>query len=83
MFEAWVAVDGRMERVDNRKLATKEKSPRLGIARRGDKVFFMLNGEVGLEQTVRAMGSNFKVMLYGFGTTENHWDSLRVQTLRQ
>lgn len=82
-FEAWVAVDGRMERVDNRKLATKQKSPRLGVARRGDKVFFMLNGEVGLEQTVRAMGSSFKVMLYGFGTTENHWDSLRVQTLKQ
>jgi hypothetical protein len=83
MFEAWVSVDGRMERVDNRKLATKEKSPRLGVARRGDKVFFMLNGEVGLEHTVRAMPANFKVMLYGFGTTENHWDSLRVQTLKQ
>lgn len=83
MFEAWVSVDGRMERIDNRKLATKEKSPRLGIARRGEQVFFMLNGEVGLERTVRALPANFKVMLYGFGTSENHWDSLRVQTLRQ
>ena len=82
-FEAWVAVDGRMERVDNRKLATREKSPRLGIARRGDQVFFMLNGQVGLEHTVRAMPRNFKVMLYGFGTTENHWDSVSVQTLKQ
>jgi hypothetical protein len=83
MFEAWVSVDGRMERVDNRKLATKEKSPRLGIARRGEKIFFMLNREVGLEHTVRGMSPNFKVMLYGFGTSENSWDSVVVQTLRQ
>jgi hypothetical protein len=82
-FEAWVSVDGRIERVDNRQLATKEKSPRLGIARRGDKLFFMLNGQVGFEHTVRALPQNFKVMLYGFGTTENHWDSVSVQTLKR
>ena len=83
IFEAWLSVDGRMERVDNGKLATKEKSPRLGIARRGDDVFFMLNGEVGLKRTARALPASFKVMLYGFGTTENDWDSVRVQTLKQ
>lgn len=83
-FEAWVSVDGRIERVDNRGLATKEKSPKLGIARRGDKIFFMLNGQVGLEHTVRSLPANFKVMLYGFGTSENHWDSVRVvQALKQ
>ena len=82
-FEAWQSIDGKMERIDSGKLATKEKSPRLGIARRGDQVFFMLNGQVGLEHTVRAMPRNFKVMLYGFGTTENHWDSVSVQTLKQ
>lgn len=83
IFEAWVSVDGRMERVDGGKLATKEKSPRLGIARRGEQVFFMLNGEVGLERTVRGLPSNFKVMLYGFSNSENNWDSASVRTLKQ
>lgn len=83
IFEAWLSVDGRMERVDNGKLATKEKSPRLGIARRGEEIYFMLNGEVGLKRTARALPADFKVMLYGFGATENHWDSIRVQTLKQ
>ena len=83
IFEAWQSVDGRMIRVDNGKLATKEKSPRLGIARRGEKVYFMLNREVGLESTVRGLSTNFKVMLYGFGSSENDWDSIAVQTLKQ
>ena len=83
IFEAWQSVDGRMIRVDNGKLATKEKTPKLGIARRGDKIFFMLNREVGLESTIRGVPSNFKVMLYGFGSSENHWDSIAVQTLKQ
>ena len=82
-FEAWQNVDGRMMKVDNGKLATKEKSPRLGIARRNEKIFFMLNGQVGLEREVRGVSANFKVMLYGFGTTENSWDSIMVQTLKQ
>ncbi|MCM3872463.1 MAG: hypothetical protein ND895_17400 [Pyrinomonadaceae bacterium] len=83
IFEAWQCVDGRMIRVDNGKLATKEKTPKLGIARRGDKVYFMLNREVGLETTIRGVSSNFKVMLYGFGSSENNWDSIAVQTLKQ
>jgi hypothetical protein len=83
IFEAWQSVDGRMTRVDNGKLATREKTPRLGIARRGEKVFFMLNREVGLESTVRGVSANFKVMLYGFGNSENNWDSVAVQTLKQ
>jgi hypothetical protein len=83
IFEAWQSVDGRMERVDNGKLATKEKTPRLGIARRGEKLYFMLNREVGLESTIRAGSSNFRVMLYGFGSSENSWDSVAVQTLKQ
>lgn len=83
IFEAWKCVEGRMIRVDNGKLATKEKTPRLGIARRGEKVFFMLNGEVGLESTIRGVSPNFKVMVYGFGSSENEWDSVAVQTLKQ
>lgn len=82
-LEAHVSADGRMERVDNRKLAFREKLPRLGIARRGETVFFMVNGKVGLEHTVRGLSQNFKVMLYGFGSTENNWDSVSVQTLKQ
>lgn len=83
IFEAWVSVDGRMERVDGGKLATKEKAPRLGVARRGDQIYFMLNREVGLERTVRGLPPNFKVMLYGFSNSENNWDSARVQSLKQ
>jgi hypothetical protein len=83
IFEAWQSVDGRMTRVDNGKLATKEKTPKLGIARRGEKIFFMLNREVGLESTIRGASPNFKIMLYGFGTSENDWDFVAVQTIKQ
>lgn len=83
IFEAWAMIDGRSERLDNQKLGTKEKSPRLGIARRGDQIYFMLNQQVGLERTVRGLSPNFKVMVYGFGSTENHWDAVHVQTLKQ
>lgn len=83
ILEAWQTVDGRARRVDNGKLATKEKTPKLGIARRGEKIFFMLNREIGLESTVRGVSLNFKVMLYGFGNSENNWDSVGVQTLKQ
>ncbi|PWT91509.1 MAG: hypothetical protein C5B55_07985 [Blastocatellia bacterium] len=79
-FEAWAMIDGKSERLDNRKLGTKEKTPHMGIARRGDQIFFMLNREVGLQQNIRNLPSNFKVMLYGFGSTENNWDSIYVQT---
>ena len=83
IFEAWVSVDGRMERIDNRQLATMAKSLWLGIGRRGDQVFLMVNDKVALERNVRGLPSNFKVMLYGFGTTETNWDSISVQTLKQ
>ena len=83
LFEAWVSVDGRMERIDNRKLATKAKSLWLGIGRRGDQLFLMVNDKVALEHTQRGMPSTFKVMLYGYGTTENDWDAVSVQTLKQ
>jgi hypothetical protein len=82
-LEAWVSRDGRMERVDKGNRATKEKSPRLGIVRLGETVLFMLNGEEGLRHTVRGLPSGFKVMLYGFGTTENNWDFVSVKTLKQ
>ncbi|HEU4390816.1 MAG TPA: hypothetical protein VFV34_23630 [Blastocatellia bacterium] len=83
IFEAWHSFEGKLERLDNGKLATKEKNPRLGIGRRGDQVFFMLNREVGLERTLRGLPASFKVMLYGYGSSENNWDSVYVQTLKQ
>jgi len=83
IFEAWLSVDGRMERIDNRQLATKAKTLWLGIGRRGEQIFLMVNDKVALERTVRGLSSNFKVMLYGFGTTENSWDSISVQTQKQ
>ena len=82
-FEAWQSIDGKMTKVDNGNRATKEKNPRLGIARKDDKIFFMLNGQTGVESTVRGVSQNFKVMLYGFGSTENSWDSVSVQTLKK
>lgn len=83
ILEAWQSIDGRMTRIDNRNLATKEKAPQLGIARRGEKIYFMINREVGLESTLRGLPLSFKVMLYGFGSSENNWESVAVQTMKQ
>lgn len=82
-FEAWSIVDGRGERLDNRNLATKEKNPTLSIARKGDDFFFALNGQVGLQKTVKNMPRSFRVMLYGFSSSENNWDSVRVVIPKQ
>jgi hypothetical protein len=83
IFEAWLVVDGRSERIDNRQLATKVKSLWLGVGRRGDQIFLMVNDKVALERQVRGLASNFKVMVYGFGTTETSWDAVSVQTMKQ
>ena len=85
-FEAWSVVDGRGERLDNRKLGTKLKNPVLAVVRRGDEFLFVLNSregkaedaQVGLTATIKNMPKSFTVMLYGFGTSENNWDSARV-----
>jgi len=81
-FEAWSVLDGRGERLDNRKLATKTANPTLGIVRRGDVFMFMLNGQMGLEKTLKKRPREFHVMLYGFGSSENNWDSVRVVTAK-
>lgn len=81
-FEAWSVLDGRGERLDNRKLATKIANPTLGIVRRGDVFMFMLNGQAGLEKTLKKRPRDFHVMLYGFGSSENHWDSVRIVTAK-
>ena len=90
-FEAWSIVDGQGERLDNRKLGTKIKNPVLGIVRRGDEFLFVLNGpdsppqdaQVGLTRTLKNLPRTFRVMLYGFGSSENDWDAVRVVTIKQ
>jgi hypothetical protein len=77
-FEAWSVIDGRGERLDNRNLATKTPKPTLAIVRRKDEFLFILNGQVGLTKTIKRMPRAFHVMLYGYGTSENNWDSARV-----
>ncbi|HVG35092.1 MAG TPA: hypothetical protein VM911_18640 [Pyrinomonadaceae bacterium] len=77
-FEAWSVVDGKGERLDNRKLGTKDAQPTISIARKGDDYFFALNGEVGMQKSIRNMPRAFRVMLYGYGSSENDWDSVRI-----
>jgi hypothetical protein len=81
-LEAWAVVDGAGERLDNRTLGTKLKNPTLGIVRRGDEFLFMLNGQEGLSKTIKNMPRTFRVMLYGWSSSENHWDSVRVVTAK-
>jgi len=85
-FEAWAVTDGRSERLDNGKLGTKMKNPFLSVVRRGDEFLFVLNSptgkpeeaQVGLTKTITNMPKSFHVMLYGYGSSENNWDSARV-----
>lgn len=89
-FEAWSVIDGRGERLDDRKLGTKIKNPILGIVRRGDEFLFVLNApdsppeaaQVGLKKTIKNLPRAFHVMLYGFGSSENDWNDVRVVTLK-
>lgn len=89
-FQAWSVVDGVGERLDNRNLATKIKQPTLAIVRRGDEFLFVINApgqaadaaQVALTKTIRNMPRSFRVMLYGFSSSENNWDSVRVVTAK-
>ena len=81
-LEAWAVIDGAGERLDNRSLGTKLKNPTLGIVRRGDQFLFMLNGQEGLSKIIKNMPRSFRVMLYGWSSAENHWDSVRVVTAK-
>ena len=82
-FESWAVVNGQGERLDNRKLATKMHNPTLGIVRRGDEFLFMLNGQMGLQKTVKNLPQDFWLMLYGYGSSENNWSSARVVTTKR
>src|SRR3984893_12622035 len=78
IFEAWAIVDGRGERLDNRNLATKAPNPTLSIVRRGDEYLFALNGQIGLQKTIKNLPRSFRLMLYGYGSSETNWDSVQV-----
>lgn len=85
-LEAWAVVDGRAERIDNKKLATKMKNPVMLIARKGDEFRFYINdakgapqdAQLGLTATVKNLPKSFHIMLYGYGSSENNWDGVRV-----
>ena len=87
-FQAWSVVDGRAERLDNGKLGTKLKTPVIAIVRRGDEFLFILNApdspaqaaQIGLQKSIRGLPRSFRLMLYGFGTSENDWEEVRVVT---
>jgi hypothetical protein len=78
-LEAWVMRVGESsEELDNHSLGTKLDHATLGIVRRADEFLFLLNGQVGMQKTIRGMPKDFKVMLYGYGSSENSWKSVRV-----
>jgi len=77
-FEAWAIVDGRGARLDDQNLGTNIGNPSLGIVRRGDEFTFTVNGQEAFRKTVKNIGRDFQVMLYGYSSSENNWDSVRV-----
>jgi hypothetical protein len=89
-LEAWSVVDGAGERLDNRKLALKFDRPTLAIIRRGDEFLFVVNkpdgqpqdAQVALTKTIKNLPRSFHLMLYGFGSSENNWDAVRVVTAK-
>lgn len=89
-LEAWAVVDGVGERLDNRKLALKFDDPVLAVIRRGDEFLFVINkpdgaaqdAQIALRRTVKNLPRTFRVMLYGFGSSQNSWDSVRVVTAK-
>ncbi len=85
-LEAWSVVDSRGERLDNKKLGTKMKNPVLLVVRKGNEFSFYINDAKGAPQdaqlalttTVKNLPKSFHVMLYGYGSSENNWDGVRI-----
>ena len=78
-FEAWAIVNGQGARLDDRSLGTNFINPTLGVVRRGDEFAFTVNGQEALRKSVKGLGRSFQVMLYGYSSTENDWDAVRVE----
>lgn len=89
-LEAWAVVEGVSERLDNRKLALKFDNPVLAIVRRRHDFLFVINkpdgtpqdAQIALQKTIKNLPRTFRVMLYGFGSSQNEWDSVRVVTAK-
>ncbi len=80
-LEAWLMrANEPSQQLDNHKLGIKFSDPTLGIARKGDDFLFLVNGEVGMQKNIPGFVKDFKVMLYGFGSSQNDWKSVRVVT---
>ncbi len=66
------------------------KNPVLAIARVGDVFKFIINSadgkpqdaQVGLQTTIKNMPKSFTVMFYGYSSSENNWDWVRVTTVK-
>ena len=64
------------------------KNPVLMLVRKGDEFSFYINdpkgvpqeAQLGLKTTIKNLPKSFRVMLYGYGTSENNWDSVRITT---
>jgi hypothetical protein len=82
VFEAWAVLHNRGERLDMGNIGTRVPNPRLAIARRGDEFSFMLNDRVAFTRAVRGVPRAFRVFLYGFSSSENGWDAVRVSVAR-
>ena len=78
VFEAWAVLHNRGERLDMGNIGTRVPSPKLAIERRGDDFSFMVNGQVAFTRTIRGVPRAFRVFLYGFSSSENAWDAVRV-----
>ncbi|HEX8180317.1 MAG TPA: hypothetical protein VF525_12295 [Pyrinomonadaceae bacterium] len=89
-LEAWSVIDGTGERLDNGKLGLKFDRPVLSIVRRGDEYLFVVNkpdgapqdAQVALTRTIKNLPRTFRLMLYGFGSSENDWESVRIVTAK-
>jgi hypothetical protein len=80
-LEAWLMrAHEPSQQLDDHKLGVKLTSPTLGLARRGDDFIFLVDGQVGMQKNIPGMPKDFNVMLYGFGSSENDWQSVRVVT---
>jgi len=82
VFEAWAVLHNRGERLDMGNIGTRVPNPRLAIARRGDEFSFMLNGQVAFTRAIHGVPRAFRVFLYGFSSSENAWDAVRVSVTR-
>ena len=78
IFEAWAMLGGRGTRLDLNNIGTKLTTPRLAIRRRGDEFTFLVNDQIALQRNLQGVPNAFRVMLYGFSTTQNDWDWVRV-----